>query len=328
MPAPTVFAAAPDGLVLPVIDVTNPAFTPELTESDLPARTAAYVADETRRRRTPLWITGAILWFFGQRAPLLRAITSANRFLPGLSTYLLKLGPANLPPPYDSPIDKAVASSLPAASVRLRLLHMAQLLAEGLEAELSRQPEAPLHLVNIAGGPAMDSLNALILLRQRAPDLLEGRTIALHVIDVDASGPAFGARALTALLAPGAPLDGLRVTHAHIQSDWSHTEALSTLLAGLEGVVAASSEGGLFEYGSDEDVAKNLAVLHWARVPLVVGSVTRDDEATVLLNTSGTRFRTVMRGLDRFGVLANGSGYAIATSKSSVFSDEVLLRLA
>jgi hypothetical protein len=41
---------------------------------------------------------------------------------------------------------------------------IARLLAEALLAPLADAPDAPLHLVNIAGGPALDSINALIML--------------------------------------------------------------------------------------------------------------------------------------------------------------------
>src|SRR5687768_17621620 len=40
---------------------------------------------------------------------------------------------------------------------------------------LSHNPSQPLYLLNIAGGPGIDSLNALILLQREQPGLLGGR---------------------------------------------------------------------------------------------------------------------------------------------------------
>src|SRR5439155_543321 len=83
-----------------------------------------------------------------------------------------------------------------------------RLLAEALRAPLADAPGAPLHLVNIAGGPALDSINALILLARADATLLH-RPIAIHVFDAQQDGPTFGARALLALAAPEGPLNRL-----------------------------------------------------------------------------------------------------------------------
>ena len=76
---------------------------------------------------------------------------------------------------YARPIDRRIAAALPVMAVRLRLADMATLLAEALAPTLEARPRHPLRLVNIAGGPAMDSLNALIVLRRDRPGVLDGR---------------------------------------------------------------------------------------------------------------------------------------------------------
>ena len=96
---------------------------------------------------------------------------------------------------------------------------VARLLADGLAPALAAQPGAPVHLLNIGGGPATDSLNALILLQKEQPQQLAGRQIVIHVLDLDATGPHFGARALDALLAAGAPLHGMMAAFQHIPYD-------------------------------------------------------------------------------------------------------------
>ena len=100
----------------------------------------------------------------------------------------MKLGAANLPPPYDSPMDKRMASSAHLTLLRLRTQQVARLLADGLAADLANAGAAPLHLVNIAGGPAIDSMNALILLNARSSRLVAA--IDRHPCSRSATRPA------------------------------------------------------------------------------------------------------------------------------------------
>jgi hypothetical protein len=208
---------------------------------------------------------------------------------------------------------------------------MAELLADGLMPALAADRRAPLHFVDIAGGPAMDALNALILLAERDRELLATRKSHIHILDLDQQGPAFAAAALAALTGEDGPLHGLDIAVLYKRNDWTATGTLSELLAELRGsgaIVAASSEGGLFEYGSDADIKTNLGALHagLGSGAVVVGSVTRDDEATRMLNSGGAPIKTVPRGLERFSALAEAAGFAVEKSLRSAFADEVLLR--
>src|SRR5262249_58914522 len=89
-----------------------------------------------------------------------------------ITTYIVKLAPDHLPPGFDGPMDRKVAAAPHMALVRLRMQQIARLLAEALLAPLADAPDAPLHLVNIAGGPALDSINALIILARPHPTLI------------------------------------------------------------------------------------------------------------------------------------------------------------
>ena len=116
-------------------------------------------------------------------------------YLDSLSTYMLKLGPDHLPLGFDGPVYRKVAAAPHVALVRLRMQQIARLLAQALLAPLAGAPHAPLYLVNIAGGPALDSINALIMLARGDAPLMQ-RPIAIHVFDAQRDGPTFGARAL------------------------------------------------------------------------------------------------------------------------------------
>jgi hypothetical protein len=262
-----------------------------------------------------------------KRSMLGRALMSASgSFLPGMSTYLLKLGPGNLGADAEE-IDLRIAASFPAYSVRIRLQDIALLIADGLTARMKEGPARPVCLANIAGGAAADSWNALICLNQLDSTLLANRSIAIAVLDLDASGPAFGRRALEALQAEKQPLHGLAIDFSARFYDWRETATLSAALAELNATRAAcaiSSEGGLFEYGSDEEIAANLAELHrgTALDAFVVGSVTRDCEAVRSTQTR-SRIPTRPRSLDAFRLLAASAGWVVEQAMERTFSYHV-----
>jgi hypothetical protein len=94
-------------------------------------------------------------------------------------------------------------------------------------------------------------------------------------------------------------------------------------------VTAASSEGALFEYGSDEDIVANLQVLRGATGAgsFIVGSVTRDDPEGRRLRAM-SRIPVRPRGLARFGELAGRAGWRVETAVELPFTDVVRLARA
>jgi hypothetical protein len=323
-----VFATTADGLRLPVVDVTHPAFAIPDDPASLAASRDALLEWDRRNRLMPGIVTQLLMRLGARRSPLLRKIlASDNDYLDSITTYMIKLGAANLPPGFDGPVDRTVAAAPHVLMVRLRMQQIAGLLAEALVAPLAAAADAPLHLVNIAGGPALDSVNALIILARAHARLIE-RGATIHVFDTQPDGPTFGARALLALAAPGGPLHGFDVQFQHHAYDWNDTATLARLLAGLAAqgaIMAASSEGGLFEYGTDDAIVANLTVLARAGVPIVAGSVTSSSELRKRM-IAQTQFRLIPRGLEGFAPLAEQGGYAIAESRTAVLSEQVLLR--
>jgi hypothetical protein len=329
-PFALIVAAASDGTVLPVIDVTDPRFAVAEDAESLRRLLAASAEEERRNRRTPKFIMRLLLKSAAKKSLLVRAIFSSNAtFLDGIITYVMKLGAANLPPPYDSPLDRRAAASPHLTLLRLRTQQVARLIADGLASELDAATTAPLHLINIAGGPAIDSMNALIILKRRDGNLRR-RPIAIHVLDPDEAGPFFGRNALAALMANGAPLAGLDIAFDPRSYDWNKPASLEVLLRDLSvdgAKIAASSEGGLFEYGSDDAIVTNLKALRAAGVSLVAGSVTSSDEAQRRRITA-SRFKLVPRGLAGFAPLAERAGFTIARAETAQLSEQVLLRPA
>jgi hypothetical protein len=214
--------------------------------------------------------------------------------------------------------------------LRLRMQQVAHLVAQGIADDLAGAPAAaPLSLINIGGGPALDSINALILLRRARPELLS-RPIAIEVLDGSPGGAFFGANALAALQADPGPLAGLDIAMRHHDYDWDRPAAMDSLvekLVSAGAIIAASTEGALLEYGSDQAIVANLLAMraNGAGVRLVAGSVTCADEARRRM-IAQTRFKLVPRGLAGFAPLAAQAGFRIAKAESALLSDQVLLR--
>ena len=325
-----IFAATRAGHLLPVIDVTSPRFAVADDFDSLRKLLDASSEEERRNRRFPKFIMRWMLKSAAKHSLLMSAVINAQAdFLDGMSTYVMKLGADNLPPPYNSPLDRRIAASPHLTLLRLRTQQVARLAADALVAELAGAKTAPLHLINIAGGPAIDSMNTLLILNRRDSNLLR-RPIAIHVLDPDETGPHFGKNALAALMAEGAPLAGLDIVFDHRVYDWNEPAALEALirdLAASGAIVAASSEGGLFEYGSDAAIVGNLAALLAGGVKLVAGSVTSSDEGARRMVTSGG-FKLIPRGLQGFAPLAARAGYQIVQAEPAQLSDQVLLQPA
>lgn len=327
------YAVTHDGIELPVVDVTHEAFALAVADEALSALVKDFVRGEERRAKLPPFVQRLLFRVILRRSILGRGILSAaGTYVTGMNTYLMKLGPGNLGEGYAGGLDRRIAAALPPLSVRLRLQDMARLLADDLAAALRRKGREPLYLLNIAGGPAADSLNALILLRKEHPECLSGRTVRIEVLDADDEGPAFGARALAALLAPGAPLHGLDVTMEHFHYDWRDVAELHRRLRSAEvagAVIATSSEGGLFEYGSDDEIEANLKALRTSAPGhrAVVGSVTRADSPAHHVKTA-TRVATRPRTLDQFTALAHRAGWTVSRALRAPFSFNVALTRA
>jgi hypothetical protein len=249
-------------------------------------------------------------------------------FMTGIDTYLLKLGPEMFGNAYANPVDRKIAASLPALGVRLRLQDMALLMADALLSQLEADPRRPVVFLNIAGGPAVDSLNALIVLNKRHPGVMAGREISITVLDTDDQGPSFGEAALAALSEADGPMHGIRVNFQHSQYDWANANDLEMPLRKAQAagaIVVCSSEGGLFEYGSDEEIVANLKILRaYPSVVAVVGSVTRADELTQRLRQTGGA-ATRPRGLSVFRELATKANWNTSRAVERPFSDQVVL---
>lgn len=301
------YAFTDDGTELPVIDITNPAFA----EDASPERIASLCASFRHFQKLPVFLRRA----FSRNSIAMRGLNDRSAtFLGGMTTYVAKLSPGVLGKGYSTSVDRKVAAAIGSVAFRIRLQDMARLMADELVPILTARPGRPVRMLNIGGGPAMDSLNALILLRKEQPEMLTGRRTVITALDVDEAGPSFGMRALSALSRAGAPLQGLDVTFEHLVYDWTHTSELKETLSqlGPDDVAIGSSEGGLFEYASNDVILENLRALVQGTPTdfCVVGSIMRDDEIPHWIQAT-SRFPLHTFKLADFTALVRGSGWCV-----------------
>ena len=308
--------------VLPVVDVTNPAFAISPSADEIAAMTAQYIKESTESQEVSPEVRAAL-----SRSRIGGGLMAARgTFLSGLNTYLLKLGPDNLPDDFH-PIDRRIAASFPSVTARLRLQDMAELVCNGVRHSLDADSGRSLHLINIAGGPSADSWNVLIKLR-RSGTTFGPRGLTVTVLDVDDQGPAFGAGAFEALQTGDAPLAGLQIRFNHQPYNWAEFHELKRILGSTDlkrSVCAVSSEGGLFEYGSDDEIVGNLTGLLELTPDdaIVVGSACRESDLTRIHAGIGVTLRPRTR--QGFGALAERAGWRVETFIERPFHDSVRL---
>src|SRR6266568_8677308 len=98
------FAKTPDGLALPIIDVTHPDFAVPDDPASLAAQRDAFIEWDRRNRRLPLFLSKLLMRMAARRSRLVRTLVqSDSSYLDSITTYVMKLGGKHLPPGFDGP---------------------------------------------------------------------------------------------------------------------------------------------------------------------------------------------------------------------------------
>ncbi|HTX74139.1 MAG TPA: hypothetical protein VMC79_15015 [Rectinemataceae bacterium] len=318
---------------LPVIDLSHPAFAIDSSQAEIDERVRRALAAMRDWSASPP-LKRALFSLRAKRSVLASAIASSRGgYLSGIATYLAKLGPSNLGRGFGF-LDREIADSLPCYCARLRLRDAVSLAVEACRPGLRRAPGRPLYLVDIAGGAEALCLNALMELRRSSPGLLEGRSIRILDLDMDADAPAFAARCLDALRTEGMALSGLDISLRHIRYDWSEDRALFDLgvqAAADNALCLVASEGGLFDYARDEEVISNLRAFRegydsgsGGEPTPWVGTASRSDGPVAFLNHSSAAALRV-RSAAELERLATDAGYALTRSVENPLSRAFLL---
>jgi hypothetical protein len=259
------YAFTLNGVELPVLDITHPYFV-SCTDAKVLNKLLPYVQKNAEKNaekfnKIPGIFKRYLIKHSFAMAELLQ-VEDQNTFASGITTLMMKLGPQLIGKGKKRFWDRQVNRGFGALVIRMRVRDISKCQAEALIPLLIKSPGKDLCFINIAGGAASDSINALFLVQKENPALLKDRKIEINVLDIDDFGPAFGDRSVTALKAPGGRFNELNISFVHIHYDWNNTQKLEELMTGRkEWLKICSSEGGIFEYCSDEVIINNLNTL-------------------------------------------------------------------
>ncbi len=214
-------------------------------------------------------------------------------------------------------------------TMRLRLQDIVHLLAEGIIPALTSERKKALHLLNIGGGPAIDSLNAIILIQKEHPELLTGRPVFVHILDwmrparILAGGRwmRFRPRALHCMgwRSPFSIQDMTGLIRMYCGDCSFLSEAARSW--------PSPPKAPCSNMRSDEEITANLQTL-WETTPpgaIIVGSLTRADETGRLMN-SGSHAALRFRGLEAFTTLVEHAGWRLAENITRPLSHDICLK--
>lgn len=314
------YAFTKDGIELPVLDISNPLFISSIDEVKL-ERMIWEIAPEAKKRAESFnKIPAFIKRFLSKRSFIMAGMmemTSGSEYLSGLSTMMMKLGPGFIGKGRGKFLDRLGSGAVGAVMIRMRTRDTSRFLASSIISSLKASPGKDLCLINIGGGTATDSLNALILIHKSEPELISEIKIELNILDVDDYGPYFACRCAEALISETGVLNGIKLSCRHNSYNWRDVSGLGELLKRrTEWVSIFSSEGGLFEYASEEDIVNNLRIIsqNVRNGTSFSGSVVKDpfNVDPVFSETLDlTTIKPVQYGMEGLKMLAEKSGWSI-----------------
>lgn len=242
-----------NNIELPILDITHPYFISSIDETVFRTKCAYAAKKATSTAKMPVIIKYIIK----------RISNVDDAYLSGIRTLILKLGPDLLQGRKINFLDKFLSKQYTSIALRIRLKEICGFQAIYLIQKLKESPKRNICFINIAGGASSDSINTLILIQEEAPEVLKGRKIEINILDIDSFGPNFAQKCIDVLKSPGERFCGLDITFRIIPYNWNNSEdLLMATKERSEWIQICSSEGGLFEYGSDEDIIKNLNQLY------------------------------------------------------------------
>jgi hypothetical protein len=237
------------GIELPVLDITHPLFISTIDEDAFKSLSLKAAQKAEQIKKLPFFI----------KKIMAKLSKMENTYMSGMTTLIMKLGHNLIKGVRVGFWIKFGSKKINAIALRMRLRDICKYQAEILIPQLKKTPQKSLCFINIAGGAASDTINTLILIQKNEPLLLKERKIEINILDIDTYGPYFAKQCIEVLKESNSYFNGLDISFRHIQNNWTNTQKLSDLLTERkEWIQLCTSEGGLFEYGSDKEIIENL----------------------------------------------------------------------
>jgi hypothetical protein len=314
------YAFTENGIELPVLDITHPFFLRSINEEKLDEMLNEIKQKGEERAESFNKIPAFIMNFIAKRSYIMAGFMlkdTEDTFLSGMSTLMMKFGPELIGKGRRKYFDRLGSKAFGAILLRMRVRDVCKLHADTLETQLIKEKDKNLCFINIAGGAACDSINALITVLKKDPSLLKNREIEINVFDIDRFGPSFARNCVESLKSSDNYFSGLNISFNHIYYNWNDTLGLKDfLIKRKEWLIIASSEGGLFEYASDEDIISNLNILYdnSSKNMKIVGSAIRDVNTVdpgILASMKLTNIKARLLGVEGLKKIINKTTWII-----------------
>lgn len=301
------YAYTGNGIELPVLDITHPLFLESINEEKLGKMLKEIEKKGDERAESFNNMPSFLKNFLANRSYIMAGFLlrdTDDKFLSGISTLMMKFGPGLIGKGRKKFFDRLGSQSFGAVTLRMRVRDICKLQTGILADQLRKEKGKDLCFINIAGGTACDSINTLIIIQKKDPSLLAGRKIEINVFDIDSFGPDFAGRCVESLKSEGSYFRDLNISFNYINYNWNDQTILTEFLRSRkEWIKICSSEGGLFEYASDEDIIQNLTVLYdnLQDDMKIAGSLIRDVNSVdrgILASMKITSIKARLLGID------------------------------
>lgn len=320
------YARTENGIELPVPDIMHPLFIQSINEEKLYKMLKKIEKKGDERAESFNKMPLAIKNFLAKRSYIMAGFLlkdTDDTFLKRMSILMMKLGPGLIGSGRKQFFDRFGSKSFGAVTLRMRIRDICELQTELLTQQLRSTKADTICLVNIAGGSAADSINTIIHIARKNPLLLQNKKIEIHVLDIDKFGPAFAHNCLESLKKEGGVFRNLNISLHHLLYNWNNTLPLQNFLSGHNNdLIICSSEGGLFEYASGEEIIQNLNVLYNSVQDdmKIVGSLIRDEksvDAGILASMKITKIKAKLLGIEGLLKLLEKTNWILDNTISS-----------
>jgi hypothetical protein len=206
-----------------------------------------------------------------------RLANTGNDSLSGLTTLFLKLGPELLSGCNVPYFTKWLSKQFISYALRIRLLKLCEMQIKYIQDIVLENPEKNICVINVGGGPSVDSVNVVKMLVDNNPNIFIDRSLEIAIFDRDLLGPEYAKKSFIELVG----CDNKKVTLKTVYYDWSKIDVLKEYLnANHDKIIIYVSEGGIFEYGTKEEIIENLNELATIKTKNIVvfGSVVKAED--------------------------------------------------
>jgi hypothetical protein len=163
-----------NGIELPVLDITHPDFISSIDEKKL-KKMQPYIEKNAERNankfnKIPTFIKN---YFAKHSFAMAELLQNESSFASGISTLMMKLGPNLIGKGKKRFWDRQVTKGFGSLVIRMRIRDISKCQADALIPLLQKSQEKNVCFINIAGGAASDSINALFIIQHKNPELLK-----------------------------------------------------------------------------------------------------------------------------------------------------------